>query len=73
MKHMNLGLNDRVIRLVSGLGLVTVDYLASSSWEVIFLFFGAWGVLTSAFGYCPFYRIIGYNSCPTNLPSPANN
>ncbi len=73
MKHMNLGLNDRVIRLVSGLGLVTFDYLASSSWEVIFLFFGAWGVLTSAFGYCPFYRIIGYNSCPTNLPNPANN
>ena len=68
-----LRLNDRVIRLISGLGLVTFDYLASSSWEVIFLFFGAWGVLTSAFGYCPFYRIIGYNSCPTNLPNPANN
>ena len=53
---MNLGLNDRVIRLVSGLGLVTFDYLASSNWELILLIFGAWGVLTSAFGFCPFYR-----------------
>ena len=73
LKLMKLGLNDRVIRLVSGLGLVAFDYLASSSWEVIFLFFGAWGVLTSAFGYCPFYRIMGYNTCPTNLTSPTGN
>ena len=69
---MNLGLSDRVFRLITGLGIVTFDYLASSSWEVIFLFFGTWGVLTSAFGYCPFYRIIGYNSCPTNLSSHSN-
>lgn len=64
---MNLGNPDRVIRLLSGLGLVTFDYLASANWEVIFLAVGAWSVLTSVFGFCPFYRIAGYNSCPTNF------
>jgi hypothetical protein len=70
---MNLGMNDRVIRLVSGLGLVTFDYLASSNWELILLIFGAWGVLTSAFGFCPFYRIMGYNTCPTSFPVASKN
>ena len=46
---MNLGLNDRVVRLISGLGLVTLDYFATSNWELVLLLFGAWGVLTSAF------------------------
>ena len=70
---MNLGMNDRVIRLVSGLGLVTFDYLASSNWELILLIFGAWGVLTSAFGFCPFYRIMCYNTCPTSFPVASKN
>jgi hypothetical protein len=73
MRIMNLGMNDRVIRLVSGLGLVTFDYLASSNWELILLIFGAWGVLTSAFGFCPFYRIMGYNTCPTSFPVASKN
>ena len=58
---------DRIVRLVSGLGLVTFDYFASANWEIIFLVVGAWGVTTSVFGYCPFYRILGYNTCPTKL------
>ena len=73
MRIMNLGMNDRVIRLVSGLGLVTFDYLASSNWELILLIFGAWGVLTSAFGFCPFYRIMGHNTCPTSFPVASKN
>lgn len=67
LRIMNLSNPDRYIRLISGLGLVTFDYLASANWEVIFLFVGAWGVLTSVFGYCPFYRLMGYNTCPTKL------
>ena len=70
---MNLSINDRAIRLVSGLGLVTFDYFASANWEFILLLFGAWGVLTSAFGFCPFYRIMGYNTCPTSFPAPNKN
>ena len=64
---MNLSNPDRVLRLLSGLGLVTFDYFSSASWEVLFLIVGAWGVLTSVFGFCPFYRIAGYSTCPTNL------
>jgi hypothetical protein len=73
MRSMNLGFNDRVIRLISGLGLVTFDYLASANWEFILLLFGAWGVLTSAFGFCPFYRIMGHTTCPTNFTVPSKN
>ena len=70
---MNLGLNDRVLRLVSGLGLVTFDYFATANWQVVLLLFGTWGVLTSAFGFCPFYKIMGYNTCPTNFSTPSSN
>ena len=73
LRKMNLGLNDRVIRLISGLGLVTFDYLATANWELVLLLFGTWGVLTSAFGFCPFYRVMGYNTCPTSFSTPASN
>ena len=69
---MNISSFDRMIRLISGLGLVTFDYLSSANWEVIFLLFGTWGVLTSVFGYCPFYRMFGYNTCPTKLVNAVN-
>ena len=73
LRTMNLGLNDRVVRLISGLGLVTFDYFATANWEVVLLLFGTWGVLTSAFGFCPFYRVMGYNTCPTSFSNPASN
>jgi len=67
---MNLGLTDRVIRLLGGLTLVVIDFTASGDWELAFLAFGAWSVLTSVFGWCPFYRIGGINTCPLNyLPT----
>ena len=64
---MNIGIFDRLIRLLTGLGIVLFDYVASSSWEVIFLLFGTWSVFTSVFGWCPFYRVIGVNTCPATF------
>ena len=64
---MNLGAFDRVIRLGGGLGVVLFDYVSSASWEIIFLLFGVWSVTTSVFGWCPFYKILGFNTCPTNF------
>ena len=51
---MNLGTTDRTIRLLGGLSIVVIDFLASGDWELAFLAVGAWSVLTSAFGWCPF-------------------
>ena len=61
---MNIGFTDRIMRLCAGLGVVFFDYLSSASWEFIFVIVGAWSVCTSVFGWCPFYRLGGVNTCP---------
>ena len=67
---MNVGVYDRVVRLLGGLGLLAIDFIASGDLEVALLAVSAWSVLTSAFGWCPFYRLGGINTCAINLPSP---
>ena len=64
---MNLSGFDRTVRMFTGLGLVTFDYLANADWEIAFFVLGTWTVLTSTFGYCPFYRVLGVNTCPTAI------
>jgi len=64
---MNIGFVDRLLRMGLGLGVVVFDYLASPLWEVVLLGVGIWTVTTSVFGWCPFYRLIGFNTCPTNF------
>ena len=64
---MNLSNLDRSIRLFSGASILTFDYLASSSWEIVFLILGLWGLVSSVFGFCPFYSIMGINTCPTHI------
>tara|TARA_B110000444_G_scaffold165351_1_gene154519 strand:+ start:2564 stop:2881 length:318 start_codon:yes stop_codon:yes gene_type:complete len=64
---MNIGIFDRAVRLLTGLGVVLFDYVSSASWEVLFLAFGTWSVMTSVFGWCPFYRVFGVNTCPTTF------
>jgi len=64
---MNLGMVDRILRLVLGLGFVLFDYISSANWEFIFMLIGVWTVTTSALGYCPFYGMFGVNTCPAKL------
>ena len=64
---MNIGVFDRVLRLFAGLGVVLFDYIANSTWEFIFLIFGVWTVTTSVFGWCPFYKVFGMNTCPASF------
>ncbi|MAS31672.1 MAG: hypothetical protein CMA39_02100, partial [Euryarchaeota archaeon] len=35
--------------------------------EFIFLVFGVWSVTTSVFGWCPFYKVFGVNTCPASF------
>ena len=64
---MNLGTKDRIIRLITGLAFVTIDFFSNAQGEIVFLFIGVWGVLTSAFGYCPFFGVAGVNTCPSKI------
>ena len=42
---------------------VLLDFFATIQLELVFLIIGLWGVLTSAFGYCPFNGLMGRNTC----------
>lgn len=64
---MNIGGFDRIVRLLTGLGVVLFDYISSANWEIIFLIFGTWSVLTSVFGWCPFYKVFGIRTCPATF------
>lgn len=52
-----------MLRALFGSTLVVIDFFATLQLEIVFLIVGLWGVLTSAFGYCPFNGILGRNTC----------
>ena len=60
---VNVGGKERVTRALLGSTVVVADFLATVHIEIVFLLVGLWGVLTSAFGYCPFNTLMGRNSC----------
>lgn len=59
MKH-NVGGMDRMVRILAGLTLVGLTLAGQ---------IGAWGwigvvpLLTGAFGFCPPYALLGFNTC----------
>jgi len=63
----NVGGKERIARAAFGSGVVVVDFLATVQIEIVFLLVGLWGVLTSAFGYCPFNGLLNRNSCAIDL------
>ncbi len=63
----NVGGMERVARAAFGSGLVLFDFFATVHIEVVFLVVGLWGVLTSAFGYCPFNGLFNRNTCAVAL------
>lgn len=63
----NVGGRERALRAVFGSSVLIVDFLATVQIEILFLLVGLWGVLTSAFGYCPFNGLLNRNSCIIDL------
>ena len=63
----NVGGRERALRAVFGSSVVIVDFLATVQIEILFLLVGLWGVLTSAFGDCPFNGLLNRNSCVIDL------
>ena len=59
----NVGGIDRILRIV--LGLVLIGLAATGT-------VGVWGwigiipLVTAAFGFCPLYTALGFNTCPAS-------
>lgn len=59
----NVGSTDRVLRIVIGIGLLSLLYFvegAAKWWGLV----GLVPLLTGVFGTCPMYSIFGLSTCP---------
>ena len=63
----NVGGRERTTRAIFGTAVVVFDFFATVQFEVLFLLVGLWGVLTSAFGYCPCNGLLNRNTCVIDL------
>lgn len=59
----NVGLIDRVLRMVVGAGLIAAALLVSHPYAWLG-WIGAVPLLTGILGYCPAYRLLGLRTCP---------
>ncbi len=58
----NVGSADRIVRIVLGLGLVSLAFVGpQSNWG----FVGLIPLATAALGSCPLYSLLGMSTCPT--------
>ncbi len=55
----NLGITDRIIRAVAGLGIIAYGVFTEN---YIVATIGAIPLLTAAIGFCPFYPLIKLNT-----------
>jgi len=65
----NVGTIDRILRIILGLGLITLAFIGpQSAWGYL----GIVPLLTAIVGNCPAYTIFGINSCAShgNAASP---
>ena len=56
----NVGGIDRILRMVVGLALVAWAIMGGPVWAWV----GVVALGTGLMGFCPFYPIIGLNTCP---------
>lgn len=55
----NMGNTDRAVRLVFGLGLISLAFIGPKTpWG----FIGIIPLVTSAIGFCPLYRLLGFST-----------
>lgn len=57
----NVGGIDKVLRIVLGLALLSITVVGPKSlWGLV----GIVPLLTGTVGFCPFYPLMGLNTCP---------
>jgi hypothetical protein len=67
----NIGTLDRAVRFAIGLALIAYAIpigFAPTGWNWIG-WIGVIPLLTAAFGFCPFYTMLGMSTCPTKRAS----
>ncbi|NVN87367.1 MAG: DUF2892 domain-containing protein [Rhodopseudomonas sp.] len=57
---MNVGMIDRVLRAIVGIGLIYWALTGGPIWAWI----GVVPLLTAAVGFCPAYTLLGIKTCP---------
>jgi hypothetical protein len=62
----NVGGIDRVLRIFVGLALISLVFIGP---KVIWGWVGVVPLLTGIFKFCPAYKLIGVNTCPTKFRS----
>jgi hypothetical protein len=58
----NVGGIDRVLRILVGLALISLVFVGP---KVIWGWVGLVPLLTGIFRFCPAYKLLGLNTCPT--------
>jgi hypothetical protein len=61
MKH-NVGSADKIVRIVLGLGLLSLLFLLEAPIKYLGLI-GLVPLLTSLMSWCPLYTLLGMNTC----------
>jgi hypothetical protein len=61
----NEGTIDRVVRIVLGLGILSLAFVGPHS---PFGYLGLIPLATGFVGFCPLYRVIGVNTCGAARP-----
>lgn len=58
----NVGSVDKIVRIVLGLGLLSLLFLLEAPMKYLGLI-GIVPLLTSLMGWCPLYTLLGMNTC----------
>ncbi|MBF0610450.1 MAG: DUF2892 domain-containing protein [Magnetococcales bacterium] len=58
----NVGGVDRILRIVVGLALIAMVFVGP---QTVWGWVGVIPVLTGLVRFCPFYPLLGLNTCPT--------
>lgn len=57
----NEGTIDRVLRVVVGLGLISLIFVGPQTmWGIV----GVVPLFTGMIGFCPLYKVFGFDTCP---------
>ncbi|RNB68256.1 YgaP family membrane protein [Brevibacillus panacihumi] len=62
----NVGLLDRIIRLISGIALLSMLVFVNGTWKYVGLL-GIPLILTGVLGMCLVYRILGVHTCSAKV------
>jgi hypothetical protein len=61
---VNVGGTDKLVRIIVGVGMLSLLFFLKGDARLLGLI-GIVPLATGLVGYCPFYSMLGLNTCPT--------